>query len=247
MSRYKDFPTPAELRTRGTVLIAAGRGETPAAYARLGSRLAADAYQVRIVEAPEIDPADVPGSLDGFAAALTAATDGLPDRPLVLAGADSGAAALAALAGSGDSTAAWWPDALVLAGLPGPTGVTGTWAAELDVRTSCPVHRGVLTDSAVRGKLATPLPDALLHAAYRSAPPLPQLVLIGADDPLADRAALARTVKAAPRARLSVVHGAHHDVLNDRQHRSVAAELVSFLETLGNELVPVISVESSAW
>jgi len=62
-----------------------------------------------------------------------------------------------------------------------------------------------------------------------------------------DWEAFARMVKALPTARLSVVHGAHHDVLNDRQHRSVAAEIVSFLETLGNELVPVITVESSAW
>ncbi|MEV6899036.1 hypothetical protein [Amycolatopsis sp. NPDC051372] len=167
----------------------------------------------------------------------------------MLAGADSGAVALAALAGSGAGTEPWWPDALVLAGLPGPAGVTGGWDDELDVRMSCPAHRGVLSAQSIdeRGALATPVPEALLRAAYRSAPPLPQLVLIGDEDPLADRETLARTVKSAPRARLSVVRGAHHDVLNDRQHRSVAAEVVSFLETLGNELVPVISVESSAW
>jgi hypothetical protein len=35
-------------------------------------------------------------------------------------------------------------------------------------------------------------------------------------------------------------------VLNDKQHRSVAAEIVSFLENLGNELILVISVESSS-
>jgi alpha-beta hydrolase superfamily lysophospholipase len=76
---------------------------------------------------------------------------------------------------------------------------------------------------------------------------LPRLVLVGDADPLADRSALASAVKSSSRGRLSVVRGAHHDVLNDRQHRSVAAEIVSFLETVGNELVPVISVESSAW
>jgi hypothetical protein len=36
-------------------------------------------------------------------------------------------------------------------------------------------------------------------------------------------------------------------VLNDQQHRSVAAEIVTFLEALRQELVPVIAVESSAW
>jgi hypothetical protein len=46
-----------------------------------------------------------------------------------------------------------------------------------------------------------------------------------------------------------VVRGAHHDVLNDLQHRSVAVEVVGFLEALRNEpsLEPVIAVESSAW
>ena len=85
----------------------------------------------------------------------------------------------------------------------------------------------------------------MAYRAGRSAPKTPDHR--SWPGPLADREALTRTVKALPAARLSVVHGAHHDVLNDRQHRSVAAEVVSFLETLGNELAPVITVESSAW
>ncbi|MFL6118716.1 alpha/beta hydrolase [Actinophytocola sp.] len=242
MSRYTDFPGPQELRTRGTVLVVPGRGETRTTYTRLATRLAGDAYHVRVVDPPELD---APGEFaDGLAHAAA-----LP-RPLVLLGADSGAAVIAALVAREDPTAPWWPDAVVLAGLPGhAAGVTAGWEEELDVRTSCPVHRGVLTsDTAVgRGALATPVPDGLLAAAYESTTALPRLVLVGDADPLADREALARAVKSAPRARLSVVRGAHHDVLNDRQHRSVAAEIVSFLETLGNELVPVIEVESSAW
>jgi alpha-beta hydrolase superfamily lysophospholipase len=226
-----DFPGPQELRTRGTVLVVPGRGETHTTYRRLGTRLSADAYHVRI-----IDPARLTDELSAAAA--------LP-RPLVLLGADAGAAAVAAL-----TPTLVRPDAVVLAGLPAhAAGVTGDWASELEVRTSCAVHRGVLTnDEAVqRGALETPLPDELLTAAYENVTDVPLLVLVGDEDPLADREALARVVKSSPRARLSVVHGAHHDVLNDRQHRSVAAEIVSFLETLGNELVPVIEVESSAW
>lgn len=234
MSRYTDFPGPQELRTRGTVLVVPGRGETRATYTRLATRLAADAYHVRVVDPPRLD------ALTGFD------TTALP-RPLVLLGADSGAVAIAALVAREDLTA---PDAVVLAGLPGrAASVTANWAEELDVRTSCPVHRGVLAnDTAVeRGALGTAIPEELLAFAYESTSALPQLVLVGDADPLADREALARAVKSAPRARLSVVRGAHHDVLNDRQHRSVAAEIVSFLETLGNQLVPVIEVESSAW
>jgi alpha-beta hydrolase superfamily lysophospholipase len=240
-----EYTGPSALRTRGTVVVVPGRGETRATYARFGTRLAADAYRVRVVDPPRIDPADVPGSLDRFAEALTNAVADLAHRPLVLTGADSGAVAIAALLGRG-VRGAWCPDAVVLAGLPGRgAGVTGGWSDELDVRTSCPVHRGVLTDDAAveRGALATPLPSELLDA---EAAEVPRLVLVGDADPLADREALARSVKAS-RARLSVVRGAHHDVLNDVQHRSVAAEIVSFLEVLRNELVPVISVESSAW
>jgi alpha-beta hydrolase superfamily lysophospholipase len=250
VSPHTDFAGPDGLRTRGTVLVVPGRGETRATYTRFGSRLAADAYRVRVLAPPRIDPADVRDSLIRFATDLTGAVADRTDGPLVLAGADSGAAMIAALVAPGDTTAEWWPEALILAGLPGyGTGVTGGWDDELDVRTTCVVHRGVLNaDTDVeRGTLHVALPDELLTAAYGAAVDLPQLILVGDADPLADREALTRAVKVAPRARLSVVHGAHHDVLNDRQHRSVAAEVVSFLETVGNELVPVISVESSAW
>jgi alpha-beta hydrolase superfamily lysophospholipase len=169
----------------------------------------------------------------------------------VLLGADSGAAAGAALVARGDHRDGWWPDAVVLAGLPGRDAAAADtdWEAELELRTACVVHRGVLTtgDPAARGSLAEPLPDELLDPAYGGAVGLPQLILVGDADPLADRAALAATATRLSQARLSVVRGAHHDVLNDVQHRSVAAEVVTFLETLREQLVPVIAVESSAW
>lgn len=261
---HTDFTGPEGLRTRGTLVLVPGRGETRATYTRLGTRLAADAYHVRVVDLPDLTantvapphlvpphldgPQIVPGALDELVATLATAVS-LP-RPLVLAGADAGAAAVAALIAGGNGAAPWWPDAVVLAGLPGhAAAVTGDWDSELAVRTACAVHRGVLADDTAveRGALGVPLPDTLLDAAYGLTTDLPLLVLVGDADPLADREALARTVKSLPAARLSVVRGAHHDVLNDRQHRSVAAEIVNFLETVGNELVPVITVESSAW
>jgi alpha-beta hydrolase superfamily lysophospholipase len=239
VSTHTDFAAPEGLRTRGTLVVVPGRGETRTTYTRFGTRLSADAYHVRVVDPPRLDQ---PDTLEQLAEVLAAAVT-LP-RPLVLVGADAGAAAVAALVAQGGTPA----DAVVLAGLPGhAAAVTGDWDSELDVRTSCAVHREVLTGDAERGALSTALPDDLLDTAYGITADLPLLVLVGDADPLADREALARTVKSLPAARLSVVHGAHHDVLNDRQHRSVAAEVVSFLETLGNELVPVITVESSAW
>lgn len=117
------------------------------------------------------------------------------------------------------------------------------------MRTACPAHRGTLTgDTWIRrGALDEAVPEALLAAAYGGDIGVPVLLLTGDADPLADREALVRTAKSLPRARLSVVRDAHHDVLNDMQHRSVAAEVVTFLETVRNELVPVVTVDSSAW
>ncbi|MEV7085427.1 alpha/beta hydrolase [Streptomyces sp. NPDC093085] len=267
-----DFHGPSGLRTRGTVLVVPGRGESRAAYTRLGRRLAADAYRVRVLDAPRIDGDDLAGSLARFGGGLAAALDGAADPaggsgggaagPVVVVGADTGAAAVAALlaagtgsgtgaaTGSGSGSVAGRVDGVVLAGLPGRgAGPGGGWDAELDVRTACPAHRGVLGagPDALRGALDTAVPGALLDAAYGAELAVPALFLVGEADPLADRDALARTVAAQAAARLAVVREAHHDVLNDLQHRSVAAEVVSFLEALRGSLVPSVVVESSTW
>src|ERR1700691_1853536 len=100
---YTDYTRPQALRTRGTVLVVPGRGESQATYRRFGRRLAADSYRVRVLPAPVIAAADLAGSLERLAAQLADAVgetgaDGLV-RPLVLIGSDTGAVALAALAG----------------------------------------------------------------------------------------------------------------------------------------------------
>ncbi|MFE9680409.1 alpha/beta hydrolase [Streptomyces sp. NPDC006285] len=256
MTAYTDHHAPEGLRTRGTVIVVPGRGETRETYDRLGRRLAADAYRVRVVDAPVVtDDGDLSGQLADLGARLTAAGDGTAGadgvvRPVVLVGADTGALAVAALLGRDDIPAVLRPDAVVLAGPPGHTAPpVGTWDDELDVRTSCPAHRGALTgDTRVRrGALGEAVPDALVSAAYAAEADVPALILVGDADPLADHDALVRTATSLPQARLSVVRGGHHDVLNDLQHRSVAAEIVTFLEALRNELVPLVAVETSTW
>jgi alpha-beta hydrolase superfamily lysophospholipase len=93
----------------------------------------------------------------------------------------------------------------------------------------------------------------LLDAAYGSSSAggadIPRLLLVGDQDPYADIEELRRYAKSLTSVRLTVVHGAHHDVLNDAQHRSVAATVVTFLEALRNTpaLEPIIEVESSTW
>jgi alpha-beta hydrolase superfamily lysophospholipase len=260
MTDHLDFAAPAGLLVRGTVLVVPGRGETSASYRRFGARIAADAYAVRVLASPvaATSAAAALASLDAALSAALASAAADPARPLVLVGTDTGAAALAALAARGAGSGgtgrpAWWPDALVLASLPGygRHEVGRGWDAELDVRSHCPVHRGVLSGDATldRGTLSAPVDDELLDLAYGSGTDIPQLLLVGDSDPLADRQALAQAVKALPSARLSTVRGGHHDVLNDLQHRSVAAEIVSFLEVVrgGRPLTPVVSAELSSW
>lgn len=225
---HTDHHAPEGLRTRGTLVVVPGRGETRTTYTRLGRRLAADAYRVRVVDAPDLGPADPAGALTRFGALLadavegTAAEDGVVG-PLILIGADSGAVAIAGLLGRAGFPGARQPDAVVLAGLPGRGASTvGGWEEELDVRTACPAHRGTLGEDAEvrRGSLNDAVPDALLTAAYKGDIGVPVLLLAGDDDPLADHDALTRRAKSLTRARLAVVRGAHHDVLNDLQHRS---------------------------
>ena len=252
-----DHVGPPQLRTRGTVLVLPGRGETARTYARFGARLAADSYRVRILAAPAVDPADIETSVDRLAEEVAEAVTDLElaqplVRPLVLIGSDTGAALLAALVARLQTSAPWWPQAVVLAALPGHgSHDPGAWDDELDARSHCTVHRTVLTDddAVLRGTLSGAVPTTLLDNTYGSTVDLPHLLLVGDSDRYADRAGLTRAAKALPRARLAVVRGAHHDVLNDLQHRSVAAEIVTFLEALRDELalIPIVSVESSAW
>ncbi|GAB7002661.1 hypothetical protein JCM18899A_01320 [Nocardioides sp. AN3] len=252
---HTDYLAPEGLRTRGTVVVVPGRGESRLTYARLGRRLAADAYRVRVIDPPVIDGTDVAASLIAFRdelgrAVQDAVTGDAVAAPIVLVGADTGAAAVAAVVAKLGRDVTWRPEAVVLAGLPAKDARAGqSWDEELDVRTACPMHRGLLAEdvSVARGALDIPVAPGLLDSAYADKAPLPHLLLVGDADPLADRAALTRLAKSLSRARLSVVRDGHHDVLNDLQHRSVAAEIVGFLEALRTDLVPAVSVEASAW
>jgi alpha-beta hydrolase superfamily lysophospholipase len=254
------YDGPAELRTRGRILVVPGRGESQATYVRLATRLAADSYHVRVLAPPVIDPADVDAAVSRFARSVVqdtepdtgAGPDG-GDRPLVLIGADTGALAIAAVLAQGALTGRPpQPEAVVLAGLPGRGRQhTGDWDGELDARTQCSAHRGVLGgDTQVqRGTLASAVPDELIELAFTDRAAARHLVLLGDLDPLADREEVAQYVKALPAGQLAVVAGARHDVLNDLPHRSVAAAIVGFLERLRGSAAfePVIRTEYSAW
>jgi pimeloyl-ACP methyl ester carboxylesterase len=230
---------PNGLPVRGTLVVLTGRGETAAAYQRFGRRIAADAYRVRVVE---VDLDD----LDTARAAVEAllADETLP-APHVLVGSDTGATYAALLAGLDGADGLDGVDAVVLAGLalPESGAVDGGWDDELEARTGCPAHRRVISedDAFARGALATPLPAAW-DGLRLAAPARPTLVLHGSADPITTSNDAFAPFRDVPGARLRLVVGGRHDVLNDLSHRSVAATVILFLESLklGAELPPIV-------
>jgi pimeloyl-ACP methyl ester carboxylesterase len=238
-------PSPGPL-VRGTVILLPGRGEHAGVYERFGRRLAFDAYAVHAISAgPDADAADLRDQIAALAAEASA--------PVILAGSDTGALHALALVVEAKVDV----EGLLLAATPGASATSSAfdalagppeWEQELALRSSCPTHRGKLTEDEAfrRGSLFDPVPDRLrafvdLDAAqYESVPTT--LVLHGAADLLAPPA-LARSLAARlPQAELVLVAGAPHDVLNDATHRSVAGAVVQWLERLrgGAPFPPII-------
>jgi alpha-beta hydrolase superfamily lysophospholipase len=158
-------------------------------------------------------------AFDGYRVTADAA-DTTGPAPVVLLGHDTGAVRALDLATRSRIAA------VVASGLP--LGGPGDWADELDARTACPVHRALLDGD---GRFER---DALRESAPGpvAEPSVPVLVLHGEADQVASpEAARAYTAKL-PQGRFVLVGGGRHDVLNDVDHRSVAAEVVQFLEWL---------------
>ena len=219
---------PAGGTPRGTLVVLPGRGETAASYERFGRRLAADAYKVRLVPVALDDLDDVTDTVGKLLA-----DESLP-APKVLVGSDSGATLAALLAPELPV------DAVVLAGLALPTSAgVGSWADEVAARTACPVHTRVINEDGAfeRGALNQPLPWDSVSLAPSGKP---TLVLHGTADPVTPVADAVAPYAGAARVRL--VEGGVHDVLNDATHRSVAATVVLFLESLrlGPELPTIV-------
>ncbi|HEX4790612.1 MAG TPA: alpha/beta hydrolase [Actinospica sp.] len=228
-------PGPA---VRGTVILLPGRGEHSGVYERFGRRLSADAYTVHVLGAR---PQDDPAALRDQVAALV--EDAV--APVVLAGSDTGALHVLAQVTEGKVDV----DGILLVGTPGDSAAASAWDAlvgtpeweqELALRTTCPAHRGKLTEDTEfrRGDLFEAVPDRLsaflrLDASAYAAIAGHALVLHGRSDLLAPPALAASLAERLPRnATLALVAGAPHDVLNDASHRSVAAAVVQWLEAL---------------
>ncbi|WP_028924024.1 alpha/beta hydrolase [Pseudonocardia acaciae] len=225
------FDEPAGLAPRGTLVVLPGRGERPGVYERLGRRLSADAYRVRVV-------ADATSGLDAVVAQVRSVLES-PERPgpAVLIGSDAGALLAPRLAG------AVAVDGLVLAGLPDPDrGTDVAPEAEPELRASCPSHQALLRDPERfdTGTLtAGRIPDELREPASVA---VPVLGLHGENDEVSPLAWARERYAALPGAELFAVADGRHDVLNASHHRSVAATVVRWLERLrlGAELPLII-------
>jgi alpha-beta hydrolase superfamily lysophospholipase len=216
------YDEPSGIAARGTLLVAAGRGETEAAYERFGRRISADGYRVRVL--PDVT-ADLAAA---FTAAEKLLVDDASPGPKVVVGSDTGALFALALA----ARKAPGLDALILAGLPVLTPASSVnllgWEAEVDARTACPNHRRVLGGGAATpGALVeTPIPAELI--GHEGNVTVPSLALHG------DADTISPVAEARPHypGTLVTIAGGRHDVLNDVSHRTVAATIVLFLERL---------------
>jgi hypothetical protein len=215
--------SPAK-QSRGLFVVLPGRGDVASHYIRLGERLSFDGYTVVVPEAP-VTGIDVAVEL------WTSATSDSVRYPIsILIGVDVAAGFAASAVAEGLLS----PTALVLAGAvtaAAPTSPTTDPSTEIQLRTSCPVHREVLATSSATpffdgGAIVTswPAPDAPVSIAA--------LIVHGAEDRLAPVEDVVDQTAQWPNRTVVTVVGGVHDVLNDIHHRTIAAELISFAERL---------------
>lgn len=236
------FVEPPNVAPRGTLVVIPGRGERPGVYRRFGTRIALDAYRVHVVEDPTLEEETArrqiaESSRDAFG-------------PLVLVGLDAGALFAAKLVADGYASGV---DALILAGLPGPEqgdlSSSSSWEDELDARTTCPTHRGHISGDLVKpGALYGPIPSEWSDPGVIARLGKPILAIHGREDQVSSIEWAREAFAAASRVELVTVDGAHHDVLNDQSHRTVAATIVLWLERLraGRDLAPIAVLEPLA-
>jgi pimeloyl-ACP methyl ester carboxylesterase len=212
----------APLQARGTVIVLTGRGEDPSVYERLGRRLAADAWRVRVTAGHDDDTvrAEVSSILEDPAVV----------SPVVLLGSDTGAARAVRMAADPGV------QGLVLGGLVPADGGTASFADfddELAARTSCPSHRARLAadTSFTRNALAITLTPPEIEAPL-SRVDVPVLALHGQGDAIAPVQDAVARYRAAPDVEIFTITDGVHDVFNDITHRVSSAEIVLYLERL---------------
>lgn len=219
-----------EATARGSVIVIGGRGERADVYRRFARRIAFDGYRVAVVE-------------NDSAAVVRVIADAQPDLPLTVIGSDSGALEALTIASANPVVAG-----VVVAGLlvADAEGLVHDWDGELDIRSACPVHRGVLStaDALEPGSLGQKSPVAT--AETLGLVDVPVLVLHGEADVLSPALDVVGLSSSLRDARVVLVRDGRHDILNDVSHRSVAAEIIQFLERLRLPDAPDIILRDQA-
>ncbi len=225
---------PAGLKPRGTLFLLTGRGETAEVYTRFATRISADAYRVVVISAADYSAAETRAEIDE----LIRSADVV--EPRVLVGSDVGARAALELVAARTVIV----DAVITAGL----AIAGTVAiddrnAEIEARTACSVHRGVL-GRATHGTLSTAVGALALSRPAPAGIDVPILAIHGAADVISPLEPAIAFYRNAGVAEVTVVDGGRHDILNDVTHRSVAAAIVGFLERLrlGADQTPLLVI-----
>jgi alpha-beta hydrolase superfamily lysophospholipase len=225
-------------QSRGIFVVLPGRGDNGSHYVRFGERLSFDGYTVVVSEV------SITG-VDATARVWNAAHSGAQYPVSILLGVDVAAGFAASAVASGLVA----PTALVVAGAVTTVAAAGApasdSASEIELRTSCPVHREVLAHSSasafVDGAAVTSWPGREVPIA------VPSLILHGAEDRLAPvGGVIDQTAQWRNRTVVTVVDGVH-DVLNDIHHRSIAAELISFAERLRVDPTAPVVLNRQTW
>lgn len=226
MSEQTRWDGPVGVNVRGTVVVITGRGESSAVYQRFGARLAADAYQVVAIESDGRTTSDIEAQIRALQ------EDAWTTTPIVLAGSDSGASLALSLAAEIPGISA-----VVVAGLlTDDSRIPAGWDAQIEAKTACPTHQGVLR------RAATEIDGAPVETGRPSVLSIPVLALHGSDDQISPLNSVLPIYEEFSTVTIKVVEGGRHDVLNDVSHRSVAATVVLFLESLklGAELPEIV-------
>ncbi len=227
-----NMPKPLEIEPttarRGTIIVLHGRGENPNVFERFGHRLAFDGYRV-VVPSAEQHNTEFVSNYVGLG------------EPLILIGHDVGA------------VRAWQIsltiriDALIISGAPVESTQIGGGGrdVELEARTACPIHRARLLGDAhfEWGTLDSPI--RLEFPAQ--APTVPALFVHGAADTISGVSALVSLADRVTDREVAVYVDGRHDILNDKMHRSVAARIILFVETVckGNSFHEPLRVDSA--
>ena len=233
--------TPATGTPRGTVVVLGGRGESAEVYTRFADRIAVDGY--RVVALP-----DVSATESSFIAVARRVFDENTAGPRLLVASDAAVAHGLRAVTEGDLVV----DGVVVAGTLTLTGTVELSSADDEIaeRTSCPVHRVRLAGEGVlaAGALTRSTPRDEVDGELAARIPVPVLALHGDHDGISRLEPAIDVLGGIRDARIFVLEGGKHDVLNDVTHRSVAAEIVQFLERLRTPeqgLKRVLLVDSS--